>query len=395
MEFALNALVMGYRPLWGARRQLAGVQLFLHDVPDRTPDVAHLLHVLGEMWSPHSPRLLISPQSATLLRSLLAHATHRPQMALEVRGQWLVEDESLLNLVSLASAQGVALVWRGAINQLPAPAHAGYYTCSLLHLPREAMGPVALLDCQMYEGVHSQQLAHRCLEKHNAAALAGWPQADVLRQLRGVQALQPSYEHVLRLIRAVEADHPLDVFEDILSEDPLLAYRLLLYANSAGLGVRSAVDSLRRALVMLGYGPLKSWLASQIRYASNEPDLQPIRQSMVMRAQLISHLLDAGISEELRSEVYLCGLFSRIADILQEPPETSLGRLPLSGRIFDAVVNADGPYAASLQMAIAQEQEDGGSTIRSLCIEHAMEHEYVNRTLLRLVTSWRSGHSTW
>lgn len=398
MEYALNALVMGYRPLWGARRQLTGVQLFLHDLPDTAPDTGHLLHILDEMWSAVSPRLLLSPQSPALLRALLAHATASEHWAVEVRGEWLEQDEGLLNLVSMASAQGVKLVWRGCITRLPDAATAGYYACSLLHLPQQStpgQAVPALLDGQMYEHVHTQALAHRCLEQHHASALAGWPDADVLRQLRGAQAMQPSYEHVLRLIRAVEADRSLDVFEDILSEDPLLAYRLMLYANSAGLGVRNPVESLRRALVMLGYDPLKAWLATQLRYASSEPDLQPIRQAMVMRAQLISHLVDAGVSEELRSEVYLCGLFSRLGEILHEPQADSLARLPLSSRIPDAILQHDGPYAPSLQIAQAQEREDGGPAIRSLCIEHALEHEYINRVLLRFICSWRSVRPNW
>ena len=51
MEFVLNALVMGYRPLWNAERNLGGVQLFLHDEPETQVDTAHLLRILREMWA--------------------------------------------------------------------------------------------------------------------------------------------------------------------------------------------------------------------------------------------------------------------------------------------------------------------------------------------------------
>ena len=165
--------------------------------------------------------------------------------------------------------------------------------------------------------------------------------------------------------------------------------------NSAALGARQPIDSLRRALVLLGYSPLQKWLGNLLLHACEEPDLQPVRQAMVQRAQLTSLLLDAGVSQELRSEVYLCGLFSRLDDILDEPLEDSLARLPLSERIPDAALRQEGPYASSLEMAIALENETGAEAVRDLCEQHGMHLETINRTLLRLISSWRSQTPRW
>lgn len=408
MEFVLNALVMGYRPLWNAERNLGGVQLFLHDDPDTQVDTAHLLRILREMWAPSSPLLLLSPQSVRLLQALLSHITPNPAWALEVRAEWLADHPELHTSVALAAQRGVRLVWRGSMNQLPSTEEANHYACSLLHLePQDALilmratvdQPVpqrlALLEGQMYEEIHSQTLARRCLEHYHASAIAGWPTDDVLHRVRGARVLHPTHEHVLRLMKAVDADQSLETFEEILSEDPLLAYRFMLYANSAALGARNPINSLRRALVMLGYGTLKEWLATQLTHASHDKDLQPIRLSTVMRAQMTSHLLDAGVSQELRSEVYLCGLFARLNDVLDEPLETTLTRLPLSERIPDAAIRGEGPYAPSLQLAFALERENGAATIRAVCEEHDISLEHVNRTLLRLACEWHNQRPHW
>lgn len=406
MQYALNALVMGYRPLWSAERRISGVQLFLHDSPDKPVDVAHLLRILQETWTPSAPRLLLSPQSPALLKALLAHIQPCPFWALEVRGEWLQWDDVLLAHVQLAADRRVHLIWRGPYDQLPPTEVANLFASGLLSLspqdvieflrnPQPLQQCVFLVERQMYEDLHSQSLLRCCLERYNASAIAGWPDEDVLHNLRGAKALQPSYEHVLRLMKAVDADQPLDRFEEILSEDALLAYRLMLYANSAALGARHPIDSLRRALVMLGYGPLQKWLGSVLVHACEEPDLQPVRQSMVHRAQLTSLLVDAGISQELRSEVYLCGLFSRLDDILGEPLEDSLARLPLSERIADAALRQQGPYAASLQLAIAMESEGSAAAVRDLCALHEVSLEFVNRTLLRLICSWQSQQPRW
>lgn len=203
------------------------------------------------------------------------------------------------------------------------------------------------------------------------------------------------HAHVLRLLKAVDADESLETFEAILSEDPLLAYRFMLYANSAALGARNPINSLRRALVMLGYGPLKAWLANELVHASHDQDLQPIRLATVMRAQLTSHLLDAGVSQELRSEVYLCGLFARLNELLDEPLETTLTRLPLSERIPEAAIHGQGPYAPSLQLAFAMESEDSLMQIPQLCEQYEISLEHVNRSLLRLACEWPSQRPAW
>lgn len=408
MEFVLNTLVMGYRPLWNAARQLGGVQLFLHDAPDTPIDTAHLLRIVQETWAPSSPMLLLSPQSERMLQSLLSHITPNPAWALEVRAQWLADNPDMQARVAHAAQRGARLVWRGGMDQLPTTAEANHFACSLLHLaPQDALilmratvdQPVpkrlALLEGQMYEEIHSQTLARRCLEHYHASAIAGWPTDDVLHRVRGARVLHPSHEHVLRLMQAVDADQSLETFEEILSEDPLLAYRFMLYANSAALGARNPINSLRRALVMLGYGTLKEWLGTQLVHASHDKDLQPIRRSTVMRAQLTSHLLDAGVSQELRSEVYLCGLFAHLHDVLDEPPETTLTRLPLSERIPDAVIRGEGPYAPSLQLAFALERENGATTVREVCEEHDIALEHINRTLLRLVCEWSNQRPSW
>ena len=408
MEFVLNALVLGYRPLWNAERQLSGVQLFLHGTPGQVIDTAHLLRILREMWAPSSPRLLLSPQSPELLQALLTHITAHTAWALEVQAAWLSERPELHERVALAAQRGVRLVWRGSMAHLPTTAEANHYACSLLHLePQDALAlmrttvdqPVpqrlVLLEGQMYEDIHSQSLARRCLEHYHASAIAGWPTEDVLHRLRGARVLHPSHAHVQRLMHAVDTDQSLETFEEILSEDPLLAYRFMLYANSAALGARNPINSLRRALAMLGYGPLKAWLANQLVHASHNKDLQPIRLATVMRAQLTAHLLDAGVSQELRSEVYLCGLFAQLHEVLDEPLETTLTRLPLSERIADAAVRGEGPYAPSLQLASALESEHGAATIRQVCEEHDIAVEHVNRTLLRLACEWHNQPPRW
>lgn len=409
MEYVLKALNMGYRPLWNAQRRLCGVQLFLHDLPDLTPDVAHLLHLLEGMGRPAAPRLLLSPQSPALLQALLARARPSAAYALEVRGAWLADSEDLQRLASIASAQGVRLVWRGSMAELPPTQLAQLFSGSLLRLRAENAleimrwpldeplpAHLTLLRGQMYEGLLSQAGLRRCLDQYGATALAGWPDEDVLYRLRHQGTLHPAREHVQQLIAALDANHSVDRFEEILSHDPLLAWNLMVYVNSDTVGARSRIDSLRHAIVMLGFEPLKRWLATtQLPQASDEADLQPARLSMVMRAHLTAELLNPGASEELRAEIYLCGLFSRIDQLLGCGLPECLEQLPLSSRIALAYLEQDGPYASGLLLAQAMEREDAGADIQALVAEHEFDLERINRVLLRQIMSWDADAPAW
>ncbi len=326
-----------------------------------------------------------------------------------MRAEWLADHPELHTSVALAAQRGVRLVWRGSMNQLPSTEEANHYACSLLHLePQDALilmraavdQPVpqrlALLEGQMYEEIHSQTLARRCLEHYHASAIAGWPTDDVLHRVRGARVLHPTHEHVLRLMKAVDADQSLETFEEILSEDPLLAYRFMLYANSAALGARNPINSLRRALVMLGYGTLKEWLATQLTHASHDKDLQPIRLSD--RDARATDLAPAGCRREPGAAQR--GLpvrpVSRLNDVLDEPLETDAhapAAVRAHPRCSRAAAKAPMPPACSWPMrwsaktAPPPSAQCAKSTISSL--------EHVNRTLLRLACEWHNQRPHW
>ena len=394
-QSVLGRLVMGYRPLWNAARRLAGVQLHLQAAGSVQVDAAHLLRTLQEIWSASSPPLLLTPRTPELLAELLAHAP-RGTPWLAVPGRWLI-DPQLLQLAQAAHARGLRLVWLGELDHLPDPDVARLFDNSLLHLsPGNAVQALQaarqaqtqrrdpVIRGQMYEGVASRALLGHCLDTSGALAIAGWPSDDVLHDLRH-QPLRPSREVVHRLLKAIDAEQSMDTFEDILGEDPLLAYRFLTHINSAAVGLRTGVDSLRRGLLVMGYGNLSRWLAEQLPHAATEPDLEPIRQSMVLRARLTEHLINAGEGKELRREVYLCGLFSQLDELLREPLSNILRRVPLSERLYEAAVLHTGPYTPSLELACALETSDSAAIVQ-VCEANELSLEHINRMLLRVLS---------
>jgi hypothetical protein len=397
---ALGSVSLGYKLLWNRQRQICGVQLFV-GTHDKTPtDVPHLLSAIGEFWSEQAPTLLLSAQSPHLLTDLLDHAP--------AKGPWIevheshLQDPALCERVHQAHRRGLQLIWRGEPGARPSADMAPAFLRAVMPLTAgEALAGLQLslrkhngantqttsplsspvLADQIYEDLTSWVLAEHCLDEQAAWGLAGWPAEDVLHGYRH-QRIQPGQRAISRLTQAIDADESVELVERILSEEPILAYRFLRFANSAGLGLPCDINSLRHALMVLGLSQLRSWLLTQMAHASGDLNLQPVRDGMVMRARLMAQLLDAGEGRELRREVYLCGLLSQIDLLMGEPLSATLARVPLSDRITGAILSQTGPYQPFLEIAAALESPDTQST-RMLCSAHQMDLELVNGALLR------------
>lgn len=394
----LGLLTLAYQLVWNARRQVAAVQLFLQPDGKDPVEGAHFQRTASETWSGHGPALLLTPLSCELLIDLLDHAQAQgPQLV--VQQALLAQQSAIGEAVQRAHARGLPLLWRGAPGERPDPALASCFTrCMLgltagdtvaaarasLHPERaQATGQGPMLQDQIVEAVPSRLMASHSLDQQGAWGVAGWPSDDVLLSQQR-QAIQPGHTAIKRLMRQVDADAALDLLEHTLGEEPLLAYRFLRHANSAALGRRSSVDSLRNGLMLLGLTRFRAWLVEQLALAIDEPDLDPVRLGMVLRARLMENLLDAGEEDALRREVFLTGVLSQIDGLLGEPLREAILRLPLSERVQGAILRNDGPYAPFLELAVALEYPHMDK-VAAACANSGLALADVNRTLLRVL----------
>lgn len=396
-QSVLGSITLGYRPLWNKMRELAAVQLFVEAAQGGAIDAVHLVAALEELSTMATPQLLLSMHNKRLLSDMLAHAPAGAYW-IEVRGEWLDEPD-IAERTQLAHARGLHLVWRGDLEDWAKAPLQHCFARRLMNLT--AQSSLAALQAangapgarspvvagQIYEGVASRALAEHCLDQQDAFALVGWPDEDVLHGHRHLP-VAPDHQIILRVAKAVDNDQSMEQIEAIVREEPVLAYRFLSFTNSAAMGLRTGIESVRHGLMMLGYSALGRWLAEQLPHASTDPNLRPTKSQMVMRARLTEHLLDAGSEDGLRREVYLAGLFSELDALLHEPLGVALNRLPLSDRIYGATVKRSGPYAGALQVARALEGGDT-KTLRTVCRAHGMQVEEVNRQLLRTLVAAR------
>ena len=414
----LANLTLGYQLVWNRQRRPGGVLLFADANTQAMVDGAHLLDILAREWSEHSARLVLLAQSAHLLADVLAHAgPGGPWIGVEGH---LASDPLVAGQVSAAHGRGVQLLWRGGpdaganagapTGPMPEPALAPCFSQRLVSLSpgvallalhavlhadpdapdasaRRSASPVRA--GQVYEAVPSRVLVDHCLDQQGAWGVAGWPADDVLHAYGG-QVAPPGYQTIGSVVEAIDSDVALERIDHLLSEDPVLVVRFLRYANSAALGLRSSVDSLRHGLMVLGLSTVRQWLLGQLTNASDDVNLLPVRTSMVVRARIMELLLDAGEEDQLRSEVRLCGLLAQADQLMGEPLASVLQHLPVSERVSDAVLSNSGPYAPFLEIARALEYPAMGGVL-TLCETHGLDLADVNRALLRALAqppSW-------
>ncbi len=413
----LSNLTLGYQLVWNRQRRAGGVLLFADANTRSMVDGAHLLDILAREWSQHSARLVLLAQSASLLADVLAQAkTDGPWIGVE---STLADDPLVAAQIGPAHTRGVQLVWRGGSTPGPDAALVGYFAQRVVTLsaaeallalhavlhpepgatgtpqdrsanPANTASLVSPVRAgHIYEAVASRVLVDHCLDQQGVWGVTGWPVDDVLHRYGG-QAIQPGHQVIGRLVEAIDDDMALERIEHILSEDPVLVVRFLRYANSAALGLRNSVNSVRHGLMVLGLSTFRQWLLGQLANASDDVNLLPVRASMVLRAQAMELLLDAGEEDTLRSEVRLCGLLSQIDLLMGEPVASVLQHLPVSERVADAVLGNTGPYAPFLEIARALEYPAMGGVL-ALCELHGIDLADVNRSLLRALAqppSW-------
>ena len=398
----LDSVAMAYQPVWNRRRLLAAVRLTVLPTDPASVDAAHLMQVLGDDWPVNAPVLILALDSPGLLHQALACAPV-PNTWLEVPAMLFEHPESLA-MLSIARRHGHQLLRRANFADVRREYVAPLDARSLLHLsaeeafealqarPTEAqpipLRPSPIVPGQIYRNVCNRSLADHCLDEAGAWGILGWPDDDVLYAGRHTP---PGCDGiVITLIRqALEKDASIERIERFVRQDPLLMYRLLSRVNSAAYGGRHEIDSLRHAIMMVGFSALDHWLVEQLAGADTDLAMHPVRYGQVMRARLAQHLLDSGSEEELRAEVYTTAIFAQLDRLMHEPLAPLIDRLPLNGRVAEALLSHQGPYHPLLDIARAQGDTDSIHRLADICKQHEVTLEHANRALLRMLATSR------
>lgn len=359
----LGQVALGYSPFIDRNRAVSATRLTVFPLKtDSAPDAAQLLHAVGGVWPADGARVSLNVASESLLRDLMK-AQPSPNVMVEIPAFMACDPANTASIVSL-HANGNSLMLKGR---------------PLSELPREVLpcfkySIIDLADDRRTDGSkpppgvtrnipHVQAGVRTIVEMEHAfargaEAVLGWPIDDAIQAGNAkARAGQPDMQTMVQLIRQVDAEEPIEKLENTLKRDPQLAFKLMRYINSPAFGLRVEISSFRHAIMMLGYKRLKRWVALLLATASKDVNLKPVMFAAVRRGVLMEELGREIGDEEMRSEMFICGVFSLLDRMFQQPFKELLANIPVPERVFQALAEESGPFQPYVNMVRAIENE--------------------------------------
>jgi c-di-GMP phosphodiesterase len=224
--------------------------------------------------------------------------------------------------------------------------------------------------------------------RRGAALVAGWPMVDVKPFGTTGRKVAPEMQVVMELIGRIDREEPVERLEAALKGDPSLAFRLLRYLNSAAFGLSVEITSFRHALMMLGHAKLKRWLALLLVSASKDPNQLPVMHAAVRRGLMMEELGRSLADAEMRGELFLCGVFSLLDRMLQQPFAELFRSVPMPERVRQALGDRAGPFVPYL--TLVQAVESGSAFDRQEAADALLlDVGEVNRALLAALSGAR------
>jgi EAL and modified HD-GYP domain-containing signal transduction protein len=192
---------------------------------------------------------------------------------------------------------------------------------------------------------------------------------------------------LLHLMRLVQGDADTPEIVEALKQDPLLAFRILRYLNSAAVGLDHRIDSLAQALTILGRQRLTRWLAVLL-FSVRDPNFGDwlLVESALTRGRLMEELGRQTLPGHSADPLFLTGIFSCLDRLLRRPLTAILDDMPLSEEVRSALLRREGPFAPLLAIAEASDAFDLEGIERT-ALAVGLAPESVNRALLS-ATAW-------
>jgi c-di-GMP phosphodiesterase len=418
----LAQVALGYSPMIDRQRAIVTTRLtvFPH-TPDATPDAQALLRAIAEVWpagegggaagtidvplrlnprpldpnraaarAANQPLVSLNLAGEGLLRAVMATAPG-PNVMLEVPA-FMAADASHLAALKRLHGDGTVLLIKGRPSTPLSPEVLALFAHSIVDVSDDRRIGVAVPHAarsitHVQTGARSDAEIDAAFAR-GAVGVLGWPWDDTpFESVAGAgRGVVPSdVSTVIELMQGVDKEEPVHKLEAVLRRDPTLGFRLMRYLNSAAFGLRVELNSFSHALMMLGYQRLKRWLALLLASSVKGANAKPVMFAAVRRGFLMEELGLGLVGQqgdaEARGEMFICGVFSLLDRMLQQPMSDLLSNVPVPERVQQALLGEGGPFGSILSLVQAIEQESVFD-IRGLSEQLLLSPGVVNRALL-------------
>lgn len=386
----LGQVVLGYSPMIDRNRTVIATRLTVFPAkPDLQLNTASLLQAVAEVWPANGGQVSLNLVSESLLQALL-DSKLPANVWVEVPA-FMAMDRAHSDALRRLHAHGNTLLIKGRpLQELPREV-LPCFKYSIIDLSEERRGDappapgVSRTISHVQSGVRTLVDMEAAFQR-GAVAVLGWPVDDAIHA-QSNRSARPDMQTIVELIRRVDKEEPADRLEATLKQDPTLAFKLMRYINSPAFGLRVEVSSFRHALMLLGYQRLKRWLALLLASASKDSNMKPVMFAAVRRGLLMEELARSNAGdEEQRNEMFICGVFSLLDRMMQQPFSDLLKTIPVPERVYQALAENAGPFQPYMDVVGAVEQESLFD-IRAAADALMMSVAEINRAELRALAA--------
>jgi len=157
------------------------------------------------------------------------------------------------------------------------------------------------------------------------------------------------------LAKLQDPEVDLEELEQLIVQDVSLTYRLLRYINSAAFSLGKEVESVHRALVLIGIQTIKNWVSLLLMARIDDKPKELMRTALI-RARMSELLSELHGHKEEHDRYFTCGLFSVLDALMDRPMEELLGELPLNDSIKQALLEHGGDAGSVLTEVVNYEK---------------------------------------
>lgn len=390
----LGQVALSYSPMVDRNRAVAATRLTVFPLrPGARLDAGALLQEVAEVWPEGGGQVSLNVLSESLLHDLI-EAQPSANVMVEIPAFMAVE-EAQSEAIKALHRNGNSLLLKGRpLRELPREI-LPCFKHSIIELAEDRRvnesKPAAGVERSIgyiQSGVSTLADMEGAFGR-GAVAVLGWPMDDAVVASAASKGKDKGASHdlqvIVELIHRVDQAEPIEKLEATLRRDPTLAFKLMRYINSPAFGLSVEISSFRHAIMMLGYNRLKRWLALLLATASKDANLKPVMFAAVRRGMLMEELARASGDEEMRNEMFICGVFSLLDRMFKQPFPELLQSIPVPERVYQALADGSGPYQPYCRLIDAVEGDELDA-IRESCDALITDPAEINRTLLKALS---------
>ncbi|RXZ45467.1 EAL and HDOD domain-containing protein [Crenobacter cavernae] len=188
-----------------------------------------------------------------------------------------------------------------------------------------------------------------------------------------------SQTRVLEIMRLLRANADAREIEAQFKLDSLLLFKLLRFVNAPVNGLSRKVQTIEESLMLLGRDSLFKWMSLLLFTARRDDGASlTLLEKSLIRARFMEKLGDYRGNRIEAEHLFLTGIFSLLAALLNVPLADALEPLDLPVPVAEALLAQKGLFAPYFQLAVACEQDEW-QRVPALAKQLGLDIELINR----------------